>query len=255
MPISKKKKAKTKQVKKLESKNAKTKKSTKKKKKSLKLKKYNVKVIKEKLLPFEPIITEMQDQYMVVVSTPPGEPANTLPIVMPALYGTAIGIKMSFPKSKRGDFGGYEIYGRWPNAHLVPKKEWIANLGLKVDKTAEEVFKTNKELREKILKKREETAPGVEVRFEKWNYGTVGIILHIGPFSEEGPTVKKLHEHIVKSGYIFNGVHEEIYLSDPRRTTPDNLKTVILYPIKKGTNEEIAKFKKEFENFNLKFNS
>jgi len=111
----------------------------------------------------------------------------------------------------------------------------------------------NKAIREKILKKREETAPGVEVRFEKWNYGTVGVILHLGPFSDEGPTVKTLHDHIVNSGYVFNGVHEEVYLSDPRRTKEENLKTVILYPIKKGTKEEVTKFKKELEEHQINF--
>ncbi|MHA1301885.1 MAG: GyrI-like domain-containing protein [Candidatus Helarchaeota archaeon] len=253
MPKTKKKKPKPKNVKKAKQKKTKIEKTTKKPKSTPKIAKYNVKVIKEKLVPFEPIITNMEHQYMVVVTTPPSEPTDSLPKVLPALYGTAIGIKMSYPKSKRGNFGGYEIYARWPNAHLVPKNEWIAHLGLKVDETAEKFFNTNKEVREKILKKREETAPGVEVKFEKWEYGKVGIILHIGAYSEEGPTVKKLHDHIVNSGYIFNGVHEEIYLSDPRRTKEEKLKTVILYPIKKASNEELAKFKKELENHKLKF--
>ncbi|MFX1450929.1 MAG: GyrI-like domain-containing protein [Promethearchaeota archaeon] len=248
--IKKTKPKKTKPKSKKEKSKVKSKKVT---KKIEKTQKYNVKIIKEKLIPFVPIITEMEDQYMVAVTTPPGAPADTLPGVMPALYGTAIGIKMSYPKDKRKGFGGYEIYGRWPNAHLVPKNEWIAQLGLKVDETAEEFFNTHKDIREKILKKREDTASGVEVRFEKWNYGTVGVILHIGPFSEEGPTVKTLHNHIVDSGYIFNGVHEEVYLSDPRRTKEKNLKTIILYPVRKGTKEEVVKFKKELEEHKINF--
>ncbi|NVM04327.1 MAG: GyrI-like domain-containing protein [Candidatus Helarchaeota archaeon] len=231
----------------------KIKKVSKKIKKIKKAKKFNVKVVKEKLVPFEPIISEMENQYMVVVTTPPGQPTDTLPKVIPALYGTMMGIKMSYPKSQRGGFGGFEIYGRWPNAHLVPKDEWVSELGLKVDKTAEEFFNTHKDVREKILKKREENAPCVEVRFEKWDYGTVGIILHIGSFSEEGPTVKRLHNHIVNSGYVFNGVHEEVYLSDPRRTKEESLKTVILYPIRKGTDDEVVKFKKELEEHQINF--
>ncbi len=191
---------------------------------------------------------------MVVVTTPPGEPTDSLPKVMPALFGMGIGIKMSYPKSNRAGFGGYEIYGRWPNAHLVPKNEWVAELGLKVDETAEDFFKSNEEVRKKILKKREETAPGVEVKFEKWKYGTVGVILHIGLFSEEGPTVKALHDHIVNNGYVFNGIHEEIYLSDPRRTKPESLKTVVLYPIRKAeSQEELEKFKKDLEKFYINF--
>lgn len=243
-PKRKPKKRKTAEPKKVKSKKA---------KKIKKVTGYNVKIIKEKLVPFEPIITEMEDQYMCVVTTPPGKPTDSLPIVMPALYGTAIAIKMSYPKSNRGNFGGYELYGRWPNAHLAPKDQWIAELALKVDKTAEEFFNTHEDLKAKILEKRSEQAPGVDVRFEKWTYGTVGAILHIGSFTAEGPTVKKLHDLIVNSGYVFNGVHEEVYLSDPRRTEEQNLKTVILYPIKKATDEEIAKFKVELEKSRINF--
>ncbi|MFX0135347.1 MAG: GyrI-like domain-containing protein [Candidatus Hodarchaeota archaeon] len=250
---SKTKTQKSKKIEKTKPKKAKIKKVSKKIKKVERAKKYNVKIIKEKLIPFEPIITKIEDQYMVAVTSPPGQPADTLPKVLPALYGTMMGIKMSYPKSQRSGFGGFEIYSRWPNAHLVPKDEWVAELALKVDKTAEEFFNTHKDVREKILKKRKENAPGVEVRFEKWNYGMVGIILHIGSFSEEGPTVKKLHDHIVNSGYVFNGVHEEVYLSDPRRTKEESLKTVILYPVRKGSDEEVAKFKKELEEHQIIF--
>jgi len=38
-------------------------------------------------------------------------------------------------------------------------------------------------------------------------------------------TVNKLHAYIEKKGYGFNGKHHEIYLSDPRKATPEKLKT------------------------------
>ena len=59
--------------------------------------------------------------------------------------------------------------------------------------------------------------------------------MHIGPYSEEGPTVKKVHDFIQKEGGKFDGLetkHHEIYLSDPRKANPATMKTVIRQPFK-----------------------
>jgi len=57
-------------------------------------------------------------------------------------------------------------------------------------------------------------------------------ILYIGLFSEEGPTVEKIHNEIQKEKYELNGVHHEIYLSDARRAKPEKLRTIIRQPVK-----------------------
>ncbi|VAX38272.1 conserved hypothetical protein, partial [hydrothermal vent metagenome] len=56
-------------------------------------------------------------------------------------------------------------------------------------------------------------------------------IMHIGPFSEEGPTVEKIHAFIEESGSHRQGKHHEIYLSDIRRAAPEKLKTIIRQPM------------------------
>ena len=65
------------------------------------------------------------------------------------------------------------------------------------------------------------------VRFEEFAEGTAAQILHIGPFSEEGPTIAKLHAFIEESGYRREGKHHEIYLSDIRRAAPQKWKTIV----------------------------
>jgi hypothetical protein len=55
--------------------------------------------------------------------------------------------------------------------------------------------------------------------------------MHIGPYSEEGPTIKKLHTFIQDHGYRIRGLHHEIYLSDPRRVPPERWKTILRQPI------------------------
>ena len=69
------------------------------------------------------------------------------------------------------------------------------------------------------------------VRFEEFAEGAAAQILHIGPFSEEGPTIEKLHAFIEESGYRWEGKHHEIYLSDIRRAAPERWKTVIRQPV------------------------
>ena len=69
------------------------------------------------------------------------------------------------------------------------------------------------------------------VRFESFEEGKVAQILHVGPFSEEGPSVEKVHAFIEESGSQRRGKHHEIYLSDIRRAAADNWKTIIRQPM------------------------
>ena len=71
------------------------------------------------------------------------------------------------------------------------------------------------------------------VRLDSFTEGHCSQILHKGPFSEEGPTVERLHEHIEAKGKL-TGKHHEIYLSDIRRAKPENWKTIIRQPMCAG---------------------
>lgn len=76
-----------------------------------------------------------------------------------------------------------------------------------------------------------------KMRFESLKEGLSAQIMHIGPYSEEGPTVEKLHNFIHENGHEFDGSrsgqkHHEIYLSDMRRTKPERIRTIIRQPMK-----------------------
>jgi hypothetical protein len=83
---------------------------------------------------------------------------------------------------------------------------------------------------EEVRKKKKPVALPL-VRFESFVEGKVGQIMHFGPFSEEGPTVEKLHSFIKVSGSQRIGKHHEIYLSDIRRAAPEKWKTIIRQPM------------------------
>lgn len=61
--------------------------------------------------------------------------------------------------------------------------------------------------------------------------GLCAQIMHTGPYRDELPTIATLHEFIEASGRTPRGKHHEIYLSDPRRTAPEKMKTILRQPV------------------------
>jgi len=69
-----------------------------------------------------------------------------------------------------------------------------------------------------------------QLRLERWAEGRAAQVLHVGPFSEEGPTIQRLHAFIEEHGRL-RGKHHEIYLSDVRRAAPERWRTILRQPM------------------------
>jgi hypothetical protein len=70
------------------------------------------------------------------------------------------------------------------------------------------------------------------VRFERYAEGRSAQTLHVGPYDDEGPVLARLHaEFLPANGLVPVGRHHEIYLSDPRRTEPARLRTILRQPV------------------------
>lgn len=69
------------------------------------------------------------------------------------------------------------------------------------------------------------------LRYEALAEGRCAQLLHVGPFSDEGPTVAKVHDFIAQRGELA-GKHHEVYLSDIRRADPAKWKTIIRQPLR-----------------------
>jgi hypothetical protein len=79
--------------------------------------------------------------------------------------------------------------------------------------------------------RKKKNLPGIErLRLEEFAEGYCAQVLHIGPFTEEGPTIERLHTYMDARGGR-TGKHHEIYLSDIRRADPKKWKTIVRHPM------------------------
>lgn len=71
-----------------------------------------------------------------------------------------------------------------------------------------------------------------QLRLTRYAEGLAVQVLHIGSYDDEGPVLERLHrEFMPDNGLTFNGQHHEIYLSDPRKTEPAKLRTILRQPV------------------------
>ncbi|MBR3247985.1 MAG: GyrI-like domain-containing protein [Clostridiales bacterium] len=61
-------------------------------------------------------------------------------------------------------------------------------------------------------------------------------IMHTGSYDDEPASVALMDEYLEQNGYVndlnHERLHHEIYLSDPRKCSPDKMKTVIRHPVR-----------------------
>jgi hypothetical protein len=152
-----------------------------------------------------------------------------------ALYSLSYTLKFSLKKSPQAvDYGVMPLEGLWwaddPRAfHRQEKSTWKWTAMI-----LQPEFIGRKQVTaafDEVRKKKKLVALD-RVRLETLAEGTSAQVLYVGPFSDEGPTIQRIHEFIHAAGKELCGKHHEIYLSDPRRTAPEQLKTIIRQPMK-----------------------
>ncbi len=69
------------------------------------------------------------------------------------------------------------------------------------------------------------------VLFGEFDEGLSVQVLHVGPYATEPPTIARLHAFIEAQQLTPRGKHHEIYLSDPDRTAPEKMRTILRQPV------------------------
>jgi hypothetical protein len=151
-----------------------------------------------------------------------------------ALFSASYTLKFMIKKGKQAiDYGVMPLEGLWwvgdmAKFSIQEKDEWQWTLMIMQpdfiakDLIFEAIEKTKAKKNLTVLSK---------LRFESFHEGKAVQIMHIGPFSEEGPTIKKVHNFIREKGSKLRGKHHEIYLSDIRKAAPENWKTIVRQPM------------------------
>ena len=172
----------------------------------------------------------------------PNEEGGEYKKALEVLYAVAYTIKMSKMTDHRID--GYFDYvvppleGLWKQEGIVgidyKRKsdfEWKAMIRLP-DFVTESEF--NWAVEQASFKKKLDCS---KAEFMGYEEGVCVQCMHIGSYDDEPATVAAMDSFAESMGYDIDisdeRPHHEIYLSDPRKTTPEKLKTVVRHPVKK----------------------
>ncbi len=92
------------------------------------------------------------------------------------------------------------------------------------------------------VKKKKPDLDVSKARLEEFQEGLCVQLLHLGPYDTEPLSLEKMDRFLYEHHYLIDishpddagriRRHHEIYLSDPRRSKPDKLKTILRHPIK-----------------------
>jgi hypothetical protein len=155
-----------------------------------------------------------------------------------ALYSLSYTLKFTLKKSPRGlDYGVMPLEGLW----WADDPRDFGGAGQKADKSKwkwtamivqpEFIARTQVDAAFDQVRKKKNPAALDRVRFETLAEGASAQVLYVGPFADEGPTIQRMHDFIHAAGKKLRGKHHEIYLSDPRRTAPEKLRTILRQPM------------------------
>lgn len=176
-----------------------------------------------------------QMRYLMVDGHGDPNSAPAYALALEALYPVAYGLKFASKKELDRDYVVPPLEGLWWAEDMDvftvarDKDQWQWTMMLMVPAwIGEDMFL---HAVENVRAKRSPDRLG-DIRLELLEEGLCAQTLHLGPFDEEGPVLERMHEEFIPSqGLRMTGKHHEIYFSDPRRTAPEKLRTLLRQPV------------------------
>lgn len=200
------------------------------------------KIYKELYLPPQhPVLTKVPPMHFIMVDGSGAPEGASYQSSIQALYALTFTIKMS--KMNGTAPAGYFEYTVppleglwWCEGHATsldrPRSEWqFTSMIRQPEFVTEHVFLSAMEQ----CRRKKPDVDLSRVRFESFSEGLCVQMMHIGPYSDESRSIFLLEEYMLKNN-LANDTgsvrkHHEIYLSNPQRTAPDRLKTVLRLPV------------------------
>jgi len=150
-----------------------------------------------------------------------------------ALYGVAYAIRFGLKHDYGLEYPVMPLQGRWwardgREVIAADRSSWLWTMLILQPPQVTEALVAQASAKVR----RGKAAAAVEgVRLDHLAEGRCAQVLHTGPYREESPTIERLRAFIRAQGCVVAGRHHEVYLSDPSRTAPEKLKTIIRYPV------------------------
>ena len=186
--------------------------------------------------PRTPVIVDIPEmQYLMIDGKGYPGTSQEYQDAIEALYPVAYTLRFTLKKAGILDYKVMPLEGLWwaqdMDAFTIEHREdeWLwTSMIMQPPAVTNERYQ---DAIEQVTKKKNPVALP-KMRLEPYHEGLSVQIMHIGPFSEEGPVIEKMHQYAIDQGYELHGKHHEIYLSDFRKTAPEKLLTVIRQPIR-----------------------
>lgn len=159
------------------------------------------------------------------------------------LYSLSYSVKMS-PKNGTDpdgyyDYTVYPLEGIWDisedakkaGMQKLEKDELVFNLMIRQPDFVTEEYAM--ETIERVAKKKPHHLIQ-QVKFEVIEDGECIQMLHTGPYDNEPESFRQMEEYCIQNSYERESmIHREIYLSDARKVSPEKLRTVLRFKVKK----------------------
>lgn len=159
------------------------------------------------------------------------------------LYSLSYAVKMSpkggFAPSDYFEYTVYPLEGIWDiseeakkkNSGVLDKNSLVFNLMIRQPDFVTEEFAQD------IIEKTKKKKPHMlldNVKFGKIEDGDCIQMMHLGPFDTEPDSFKQMEQYCKENNLTREAKqHREIYLSDVRKVSPEKLKTVLRFKVKR----------------------
>ena len=185
-----------------------------------------------------PVIIDVPKMPFIMISGTGDPNREEFALAIEALYSLSYAVKMSY-KSNEVPEGYYEytvfpLEGIWD---LIDKSKPVQDKSnYKYTFMIRQPDFLTENLFAKFVEQTKKKKPNPYLEKAIFGELTDGLscqIMHIGPFDNEPESFAKMEFFCEENGYIRTSkIHREIYLSDPRRTDVQKLKTVLRFPVR-----------------------
>lgn len=180
------------------------------------------------------LVTVSPASYLGVEGT--GEPGGAeFTAGVGALFAVAYAIAMTRRKQGKPTFRVPKLEALWHAASeheflAVPREAWSWTLLLRVPDFVDEgelAAATSAAAKRGV-------ANAARVHRLALDEGACAQVLHVGPYAGESETLAGVSAMLDRLGLVRHGSHHELYLTDPRRTPPEQTRTILRHPVRRA---------------------